>query len=198
MLQVLQVQKAEVSTHRVRAPGPGGLQRCPLSQGHRPAPVSLGSAGAVPVGWGIPRASPAWPHRKLLLAWELPTPGCSGLCRFCRRRIDRTCNSCWAAAPWEWPLTEPLRSPWAGHWTCHSPSFSSSLSSSSSALDPPLFSSFSSCGRSPRGFLEKQKHLMSQYSAGAEGEEGGGRSSPYLGGRGPVCGSVCACACSSS
>jgi len=29
------------------------------------------------------------PHRRLLLllACELPTPGCSGLCRFCRRRI---------------------------------------------------------------------------------------------------------------
>lgn len=82
MLQVLQVQKPKVSTNRVHAPGPGGLQGCPLSQGNRPAPVSLGSAGAVPMGWEIPRASPAWLHRKLLLAWELPTPGCSGLCRF--------------------------------------------------------------------------------------------------------------------
>lgn len=117
MLQVLQVQKPKVSTNRVHAPGLGGLQGCPLSQGYRPAPVSLGSAGAVPMGWEIPRASPVWLHRKLLLAWELPTPGCSGLCRFCGGRTDRACESCWAAAPWGWPLTEPLGGPWAGHRT---------------------------------------------------------------------------------
>lgn len=128
------------------------------------------------MGRGIPRASPAWFHRKLLLAWELPTPGCSGLCRFCRGRTDRSCESCWAAAPWGWPLTAPSEVHGLGTapWPCHSPSFSSSLSSSSSALDPPLFSSFSSCGRSLRGFLEKWKHRMSRCSAGAEGEQEGG------------------------
>lgn len=58
------------------------------------------SVRAVPVGWGIPGAAPAWPHRKLLLllAWELPTPGCSGLCRFCGGRtrhvsLETSCST---------------------------------------------------------------------------------------------------------
>lgn len=36
------------------------------------------------------QSSPRPPHRRLLLllAWELPTPGCSGLCRFCRGRRE--------------------------------------------------------------------------------------------------------------
>ena len=80
-----------------------GLWGCPLCRGRQASPSPPGQAlpegqvpprsvRAAPVGRGVPRAAPAWPHRKLLLllAWELPTPGCSGLCRFCRGRTDTT------------------------------------------------------------------------------------------------------------
>lgn len=83
----------------------------------------------------------------------------------------------------------------------HPPSFSSSLSFSSSVLDPPLFSSFSSCGRSPRGFLETRERQMSWASSRAGQKRGQLRqrgAAPYLGGQDPGCGSACACACSSS
>lgn len=69
----------------------GGCRGILLARGQASPSVPEVSWGC---SHGIPGVSPAWPHRKLLLAWELPTPGCSGLCRFCRVRTDRACESC--------------------------------------------------------------------------------------------------------
>lgn len=155
MHQVVLVKKAKVgnpSASRVRVPwswlaaqckwgavGVSSLPEVGVGGTGQPEPpcralweerVPPRSVRAVPVGWGIPGAAPAWPHRKLLLllAWELPTPGCSGLCRFCGGRTRRVSleTSCSTAAPpgtathWLRVLLLPgpsllPDSPWGGH-----------------------------------------------------------------------------------